>query len=130
MDIPIAPRPMSSRSQRAVSTRLPDSVRAGVVLDGLSNLTQRAPMISSPVDEFHLAWLQSGNRQDALEKIAAAENNEQRKQQVMTEQVLADQLSRYVLSDAEQEIDRHKPPLFQQQPRRNLDRRMHDTRWI
>ena len=46
----------------------------------------------------------------------------------MTEQVLSDQLSRYVLSDLEQEEDRHKPIVIQQQPRRNLDRRMHDTR--
>ena len=128
MDVPIAPRPMSSRSQRAASTRLPDSVRAAVLADGPSNLTHRTPTTASPVDEFHLAWLQSGNRQEALEKIAAHEDHEQRKQQLMTEQVLADQLSRYVLSDAEQELDRHRPLPIQQQPRRNLDRRMHDTR--
>ena len=103
-----------------------------MILDRISTLTHRerpVPSISSPVDEFQLAWLRSGNHQDSLEKAAAQENNEQRKYQLMTEQVLADQLSRYVLSDIEQEADRHKPILMQQQPRRNLDRRMHDTRW-
>ncbi len=135
MDIQVVPplpfRPMSSRSQRALSTRLPDSVRPGIMLDGLSDLTPRQPFISinSPVDEFQLAWLESGNHQDSLKKVAADEQNEQRKQELMTEQVLSDQLSRYVLSDLEQEEDRHKPMVIQQQPRRNLDRRMHDTRY-
>ena len=138
MDIRVAPppplpRPMSSRSQRAQSTRLPDSIRPDMFINDLSALTYRDISISSinsPVDEFQLAWLQSGNHQDSLAKVAAEENNEQRKQQLMTEQVLADQLSRYVLSDAEQELDRNKPFPMQQQPRRNLDRRMHDTRLV
>lgn len=136
MDIPIVPppppRPMSSRSQRALSTRLPDSVRPAMVLDGKSGLTSRQAYIAtidSPIDEFQLAWLNSGNHQDSLKKIAADEQHDQRKQEVMTEQVLSDQLSRYVLSDIEQEEDRHKPFALQQQPRRNLDRRMHDTRF-
>jgi len=133
MDIQVVPplRPMSSRSQRALSTRLPDSVRQGIILDGNSGLPPRQSFISSidsPVDEFQLAWLESGNHQDSLKKVAAEEQNEQRKQELMTEQVLSDQLSRYVLSDLEQEEDRHKPMIIQQQPRRNLDRRMHDTR--
>lgn len=136
MDIALAappplPRPMSSRSQRAMSTRLPDSVRPDMILHNIGAATPReraVPSMNSPVDDFQLAWLQSGNHQDSLEKAAAQENNEQRKHQLMTEQVIADQLSRYVLSDIEQEADRHKPFLMQQQPRRNLDRRMHDTR--
>ena len=136
MDIPIVPppppRPMSSRSQRALSTRLPDSVRPAILLDGKSGLTSRQAYIAtidSPIDEFQLAWLNSGNHQDSLKKIAADEQHDQRKQEVMTEQVLSDQLSRYVLSDIEQEADRYKPIAPQQQPRRNLDRRMHDTRF-
>jgi hypothetical protein len=135
MDIQVVPplRPMSSRSQRALSTRLPDSVRQAIVLDGISGLTPRNSSISSinsPIDEFQLAWLKTGNHQDSLQKVAAEEKNEQRKHELMTEQVLSDQLSRYVLSDLEQEEDRHKPMIIQQQPRRNLDRRMHDTRYF
>ncbi len=131
MDIPIVPplRPMSARSQRALSTRLPDSVRP---FDDNSEYPPRQSFIStnnSPMDEFQLAWLNSGNHQDSLKKVAADEQNDQRKQELMTEQVLSDQLSRYVLSDLEQEEDRHKPVIIQQQPRRNLDRRMHDTRY-
>jgi len=131
MDIPIVPplRPMSARSQRALSTRLPDSVRP---FDDNSEYPHRQSFIStnnSPIDEFQLAWLNSGNHQDSLKKVAADEQNDQRKQELMTEQVLSDQLSRYVLSDLEQEEDRHKPVIIQQQPRRNLDRRMHDTRY-
>ena len=136
MDIPMVqppplPRPMSSRAQRALSTRLPDSVRPTMAINGASDLTARqasTSSIQSPADEFQLAWLESGNHQDSLKKVAAEEDNEQRKQQLMTEQVLADQLSRFVLSDVEQEEDRHRPIFMQQQPRRNLDRRMHDTR--
>jgi hypothetical protein len=130
---PPLPRPMSSRSQRALSTRLPDSVRPAMILDQHTGLTHRESYISSinsPVDEFQLAWLNSGNHQDSLKKAAAEDKNEQRKQELMTEQVLSDQLSRYVLSDLEQEEDRHKPRIIQQQPRRNLDRRMHDTRYF
>jgi hypothetical protein len=135
MDIQVIPppRPMSSRSQRALSTRLPDSVRQGMTSNGNSGFTSRESYLSSinsPVDEFQLAWLESGNHQDSLEKVAAEEKNEQRKHELMTEQVLSDQLSRYVLSDMEQEEDRHRPVIFQQQPRRNLDRRMHDTRYV
>jgi hypothetical protein len=134
MDIPIVPplRPMSSRSQRALSTRLPDSVRPAMIFDDKSELLPRQSFIPtnhSPIDEFQLAWLNSGNHQDSLKKVAADERNDQRKQELMTEQVLSDQLSRYVLSDLEQEEDRHKPIIIQQQPRRNLDRRMHDTRY-
>lgn len=134
MDIQVVPplRPMSSRSQRALSTRLPDSVRPAMILDNNSDLPPRETYISSmdsPIDEFQLAWLKSGNHQDSLQKAAAQEHNDQRKQELMTEQVLSDQLSRYVLSDLEQEEDRHKPMIIQQQPRRNLDRRMHDTRY-
>lgn len=134
MDIQVVlpPRPMSSRSQRALSTRLPDSVRPVLVLDDNPGLTSRGAYIStvnSPVDEFQLAWLNSGNHQDSLKKVAADEQHDQRKQELMTEQVLSDQLSRYVLSDLEQEEDRHRPIMIQQQPRRNLDRRMHDTRY-
>ena len=128
---PAVPRPYSSRGDRAVSTRLPDSVRQGVAIEGLAALTQRdsyAPSIQSPVDEFQLGWLISGNHQESLEKVAAIEKNEQRKQEMLTEQVLVDQLSRYVLSDIEQEVDRNRPIPMQQQPRRNLDRRMHETR--
>jgi hypothetical protein len=136
MDIKVVPppppaRPNSSRAQRALSTRLPDSVRPAMIMDGMSQLNPRENFISSinsPVDEFQLAWLESGNHQDSLQKVAADEKNEQRKQELMNEQVLSDQLSRYVLSDLEQEEDRHKPIVIQQQPRRNLDRRMHDTR--
>jgi hypothetical protein len=134
MDIQIVPppeRPISSRVQRALSTRPPDSVRAQLLIDESSTKVHQNSSLSSmksPIDEFQLAWLQIGTRHDTLEKTAAEENNEQRKQQLMTEQVLADQLSRCVLSDIEQEVDRHKPLLLQQQPRRNLDRRMHDTR--
>ena len=124
---------MSSRSQRAAaSTRLPDSFRPAMILDDRSELPSRGsftPTNSSPIDEFQLAWLNSGNHQDSLTKVAADERNHQRKQELMTEQVLSDQLSRYVLSDLEQEEDRHKPFIMQQQPRRNLDRRMHDTRY-
>jgi hypothetical protein len=134
MDIPIVPplRPMSARSQRALSTRLPDSVRPEIILDKNQGLNPQKSLISSinsPIDEFQLAWLNSGNHQDSLKKVAADEQNDQRKQELMTEQVLSDQLSRYVLSDLEQEEDRHKPVIIQQQPRRNLDRRMHDTRY-
>lgn len=128
---PPPPRPMSSRNQQALCTRLPDSVRPAIILDGTSALSYRAPPISSvnsEVDEFQLAWLESGNHQESLEKAAAETKNEQRKHELMTEQVLADQLSRYVLSDLEQEDDRHRPIVIQQQPRRNLDRRMHDTK--
>ncbi|CAF0934666.1 unnamed protein product [Rotaria sp. Silwood1] len=128
---PPLPRPVSSRTQRALSTRLPDSVRPAIILDGNAALTPRGPFVSSvnsPIDEFQLAWLESGNHQDSLTKVAAEEKNEQRKHELMTEQVLSDQLSRYVLSDLEQEDDRHKPIIIQQQPRRNLDRRMHDTK--
>lgn len=123
MDIPA--------SARALSTRLPDSVRPAIILDGNSGFTAREPIpssISSPIDEFQLAWLKTGNHQDSLEKVAADERNERRKQELMTEQVLSDQLSHYVLCDLEQEYDRHKPFIMQQQPRRNLDRRMHNTR--
>jgi hypothetical protein len=134
MDIPIVPplRPMSSRYQRALSTRLPDSVRPAMVLDNRSELPHRESFIpkhNSPVDDFQLAWLNTGNHQDSLKKVAADERNEQRKQELMTEQVLSDQLSRYVLSDLEQDVGRHKPFIMQQQPKRNLDRRMHDTRY-
>ncbi|CAF2074940.1 unnamed protein product [Rotaria magnacalcarata] len=128
---PPPPRPMSSRTQRALSTRLPDSVRPAIILDGISGLSHRERLLSSinsPIDEFQLAWLESGNYQDSLQKVAADEKNEQRKHELMTEQVLSDQLSRYVLSDVEQEEDRHKPMIMQQQPRRNLDRRMHETK--
>lgn len=129
---PLSVRPMSARMNRALSTRLPDSVRPDLIIEGLGNLTNRdmhvAPSIQSPIDEFQLSWLLSGNHQESLAKVAAHEKNEQRKQETMTEQVLADQLSRYVLSDAEQDFDRNKPILMQQQPRRNLDRRMHDTK--
>lgn len=133
MDIQIVPplRPMSARSQRALSTRLPDSFRPAIILDENSRLTPRESLISSinsAIDEFQLAWLESGNHQDSLKRVAADEHNEQRKQELMTEQVLSDQLSRYVLSDLEQEEDRYKPMIIQQQPRRNLNRRMHDTR--
>lgn len=134
MDIQVVPppRPMSSRTQRALSTRLPDSVRPAIILDGNQGLPHRevfSSSINSPVDEFQLAWLQSGNHQDSLQKVAADEKNEQRKQDLITEQILSDQLSRYVLSDLEQEDDRHKPIVVQQQPRRNLDRRMHDSKY-
>ena len=128
-----AARPMSSRTQRALSTRLPDSVRPAVVLDGRAEMTPRqnfTPSVASPIDQFQLGWLESGNHQDSLKKVAAEEQNEQRKQELMDDQVLSDQLSRYVLSDIEQEEDRHKPIIVQQQPRRNLDRRMHDTRYV
>lgn len=135
MDIQVVPplRPMSSRSQRALSTRLPDSVRPGIILDNHFGLTSREQFlvsIDSPIDEFQLGWLRSGNHQDSLQKAAALEQNEHRKQELMTEQVISDQLSRYVLSDLEQEDDRYKPRIIQQQPKRNLDRRMHDTKYI
>ena len=104
-----------------------------MILDGnLGHTSREAPSLSSansPIDEFQLAWLKTGNHQDSLQKVAAEEQNEQRKQELMIEQVLSDQLSRYVLSDIEQEYDRHKPFVMQQQPRRNLDRRMHETRY-
>jgi hypothetical protein len=128
---PPLPRPMSARSLRALSTRLPDSVRPALILDHNSGVTHQQSFnssITSAVDEFQLAWLNSGNHQDSLKKAAAEEKNEQRKQELMNEQVLSDQLSRYVLSDLEQE-ERYKPRIIQQQPRRNLDRRMHDTRY-
>ncbi|UJR27934.1 hypothetical protein I4U23_009194 [Adineta vaga] len=134
MDVKVVvppPRPMSSRSQRALSTRLPDSVRPAMILDGKTEFTPRNSSFSSvnsAIDQFQLAWLESGNHQDSLQKVAAEEQNEQRKHELMNEQVLSDQLSRYVLSDIEQEEDRHKPIIMQQQPKRNLDRRMHDTR--
>ncbi|CAF0781352.1 unnamed protein product [Adineta steineri] len=133
MDIKVVypPHPMSARTQRALSTRLPDSVRPAMILDGKVDYTPRPNLhssVNSAIDEFQLAWLESGNHQDSLKKVAAEEQNEQRKQELMNEQVLSDQLSRYVLSDIEQEDDRHKPYIMQQQPRRNLDRRMHDTR--
>jgi hypothetical protein len=135
MDIQVVPplRQMSARSQRALSTRLPDSVRPEIILDKNQGLNPQKSLISSinsPIDEFQLAWLESGNHQDSLKKVAAEEQNEQRKQELITEQILSDQLSRYVLSDLEQELDRHKPIILQQQPKRNLDRRMHDTRYL
>ena len=135
MNIPVVhpSQPISAHSRRALSTRLPDSVRAAIILDGSPRATPRETFISletSPIDEFQLAWLKSGNRQDSLQKVAAEERNDQRKHELMTEQVLSDQLSRYVLSDVEQDDDRHKPVIVQQQPRRNLDRRMHNTKYL
>jgi hypothetical protein len=55
---PPLPRPMSARSQRALSTRLPDSVRPAIILDQHTGLTHRdtyISTISSPIDEFQLA---------------------------------------------------------------------------
>ncbi|CAF1445397.1 unnamed protein product [Didymodactylos carnosus] len=138
VQIPQVPRYESARNQ-AQSTRLPDSVRPNIIGTGLalndkptttylSNQRTTRKAYDLSLEDFHLAWLESGSRHDSLRKIEADNMNDKRKQELMTETVMADQLSKYVLSDPEQDFERNRPFTIQQQPRRNLDRRLHETR--
>ncbi|CAF1634880.1 unnamed protein product, partial [Didymodactylos carnosus] len=142
VQVPLAPRhdshPASARIQ-AQSTRLPDSVRPNMLAAGLmqnkppisyrasQTTSRREPYDSPSFEDFHLLWLESGSHHDSMRKVEADAMNDKRKEELMTETVMADQLSKYVLSDPEQDHERNRPFAMQQQPRRNLDRRLHET---